>query len=465
MFKKVLVANRGEIAVRIIRTLREMGIQSVAVYSTADKDSLHVQLADEAVAIGGPRAQDSYLDMNNILSAALLTGAEAIHPGYGFLSENDMFAEMVTAVGIKWIGPSSEVIALMGNKAQAREAMRKADVPVIPGSEGFVRDIEAVEAVANKIGYPILLKAAAGGGGKGMRFVYHQDELATQFADAQHEAQAAFGDDHLYVEKVMTNVRHIEMQILRDQQGNMVYLPERNCSLQRKNQKLIEETPAVGVSEHQRAELGAISKRAVDAIGYENTGTIEFLQDEAGHFYFMEMNTRIQVEHPVTEMLVNIDLVRMQILIAAGESLQVKQADLRMQGHVIEARLNAEVPETGFLPSTGTIDHLFWPNGGLGSRIDTGIYEHDQIKPYYDAMIGKVIAQDDNRTLAIQKLRRLLSETQIDGVQTNRSFQLDLLHDAHFVSGDFNTTYIEDVFLPNWQKQLEEGDDGSGTSI
>ncbi|MBM7617723.1 acetyl-CoA carboxylase biotin carboxylase subunit [Weissella uvarum] len=465
MFKKVLVANRGEIAVRIIRTLREMGIQSVAVYSTADKDSLHVKLADEAVAIGGPKTQDSYLDMNNILSAALLTGADAIHPGYGFLSENEMFAEMVTAVGIKWIGPSSDVIALMGNKAQAREAMRKAGVPVIPGSEGFVRNVAEVEAIADEVGYPILLKAAAGGGGKGMRFVYHQDELASQFNDAQNEAQAAFGDDQLYVEKVMTNVRHIEMQIMRDQAGHMVYFPERNCSLQRKNQKLIEETPAVGVSQAQRDELGAIAKKAVDAIDYENTGTIEFLEDTDGHFYFMEMNTRIQVEHPVTEMLVNLDLIRLQILVAAGEDLPVQQSDIKMNGHVIEARINAEVPEKGFLPSTGTITNLYWPNGGLGSRIDTGIYNHDKIQPFYDAMIGKVIAQDHTRDLAVRKLRRMLSEIEIDGIETNRNFQLDLLSDEHFNSGDFNTTYIEDYFLPAWQKQLEEASDGSGTSI
>lgn len=465
MFKKVLVANRGEIAVRIIRTLREMGIQSVAVYSTADKDSLHVKLADEAVAIGGPRAQDSYLDMNNILSAALLTGADAIHPGYGFLSENEMFAEMVTAVGIKWIGPSADVIALMGNKAQAREAMRKAGVPVIPGSEGFVRDVKAVELIADKIGYPILLKAAAGGGGKGMRLVYHADELQTQFTDAQHEARAAFGDDHLYVEKVMTDVRHIEMQIMRDQSDHYVYFPERNCSLQRKNQKLIEETPAVDVSEEQRANLGAIAKLAVESIDYENTGTIEFLEDAQGNFYFMEMNTRIQVEHPVTEMLVNVDLVRLQVLVAAGEALPMEQADIHMQGHVVEARINAEVPKKGFLPSTGLISDLFWPNGGLGARIDTGIYIQDRVQPYYDAMIGKVIAKDDDRTLALQKLRRLLSEVHIGGIQTNRAFQLDLLSDAHFVSGDFNTTYIEDYFLPAWQETVKEDSNGSGTSI
>lgn len=454
MFKKVLVANRGEIAVRIIRTLREMGIQSVAIYSTADADSLHVKLADEAVAVGGPRSQDSYLNMNNILSAALLTGAQAIHPGYGFLSENAMFAEMVEAVGIKWIGPRADILSLMGNKANAREAMRQAGVPVIPGSEGFVESIDEVRAVANEVGYPVLLKAAAGGGGKGMRFVYHADELADKFADAQHEAQAAFGDHRMYVEKVMTKVRHIEMQVMRDQMGNALYFPERNCSLQRHNQKLIEESPALGITAAMRKELGAIALKAIQAIDYENTGTIEFLEDQQGHFYFMEMNTRIQVEHPVTEMVTGLNLIRMQIAVAAGEALPLSQAEVPLNGHALEVRVNAEQPAKNFMPSTGTINFVFMPTGGPGVRIDSGVYAGDKIQPYYDAMIAKVLVHARTRSAALAKMRRLLDELEIDGVETNATFQRALLDDPHVMAGDFDTQYVEEVYLPTWQAQL-----------
>ena len=365
MFKKVLVANRGEIAVRIIRTLKEMGIGSVAIYSTADKDSLHVQIADEAIAVGGPKPKDSYLNMKNILSAALLSGAEAIHPGYGFLAENALFAEMVGEVGIQWIGPRPETIELMGNKANAREEMRRAGVPVIPGSEGFIRDFDEAKAVADRIGYPLLLKAAAGGGGKGMRFVYGEDELSDKFDDAQNEARAAFGDDHMYIEKVMERVRHIEMQLLRDENGHVIYLPERNCSLQRNNQKVLEESPATGVTPAMRAELGEIVTRAAQALGYVNTGTIEFLQDHEGAFYFMEMNTRIQVEHPVSEMVTGLDLIQLQIAVAAGEDLPVTQADVQVQGHAIEVRLTAEQPEKHFAPSAGTVDFVFCQLVGL----------------------------------------------------------------------------------------------------
>lgn len=457
MFKKVLVANRGEIAVRIIRTLKEMGIQSVAIYSSADSDSLHVKLADEAIKVGGPRSKDSYLNMKNIVSAALLTGAEAIHPGYGFLSENELFVEMVQAVGIKWIGPSPQVIGLMGNKANARESMRKAGVPVIPGSDGFIKDAGEAKIVANRVGYPLLLKAAAGGGGKGMRFVYTDDELADKFDDAQREAQAAFGDNHMYVEKVMENVRHIEMQIMRDQYGATVYFPERNCSLQRNNQKVMEESPALGVTPVMRAMLGEIAVKAADAIDYENTGTLEFLQDHDGNFYFMEMNTRIQVEHPVTELVSGVDLIRMQIEVAAGEHLAIAQDDVKVNGHAIEVRLNAEQPAHNFAPSAGKIDFVFLPTGGPGVRIDSAIYTGDQIQPFYDSMIGKFLTSGDNREVAIDKMKRILNELDIHGVSTNAEFQINLLEDPTVARGYFDTRYLEKEFMPRWlENQAKE---------
>lgn len=454
MFKKVLVANRGEIAVRIIRTLKEMGIGSVAIYSTADKDSLHVQIADEAIAVGGPKPKDSYLNMKNILSAALLSGAEAIHPGYGFLAENALFAEMVGEVGIQWIGPRPETIELMGNKANAREEMRRAGVPVIPGSEGFIRDFDEAKAVADRIGYPLLLKAAAGGGGKGMRFVYGEDELSDKFDDAQNEARAAFGDDHMYIEKVMERVRHIEMQLLRDENGHVIYLPERNCSLQRNNQKVLEESPATGVTPAMRAELGEIVTRAAQALSYVNTGTIEFLQDHEGAFYFMEMNTRIQVEHPVSEMVTGLDLIQLQIAVAAGEDLPVTQADVQVQGHAIEVRLTAEQPEKHFAPSAGTVDFVFLPTGGPGIRIDSALFNGDKIQPFYDSMIGKLIVHGADRTQAMAKMRRIVDETVVRGVATSRAFQQALLADPQVQRGEFDTRYLESDFLPRWLDSL-----------
>jgi len=454
VFKKVLVANRGEIAVRIIRTLKEMGIGSVAIYSTADKDSLHVQIADEAIAVGGPKPKDSYLNMKNILSAALLSGAEAIHPGYGFLAENALFAEMVGEVGIQWIGPRPETIELMGNKANAREEMRRAGVPVIPGSEGFIRDFDEAKAVADRIGYPLLLKAAAGGGGKGMRFVYGEDELSDKFDDAQNEARAAFGDDHMYIEKVMERVRHIEMQLLRDENGHVIYLPERNCSLQRNNQKVLEESPATGVTPAMRAELGEIVTRAAQALGYVNTGTIEFLQDHEGAFYFMEMNTRIQVEHPVSEMVTGLDLIRLQIAVAAGEDLPVTQADVQVQGHAIEVRLTAEQPEKHFAPSAGTVDFVFLPTGGPGIRIDSALFNGDKIQPFYDSMIGKLIVHGADRAQAMAKMRRIVDETVVRGVATSRAFQQALLADPQVQRGEFDTRYLESDFLPRWLDSL-----------
>ena len=454
MFKKVLVANRGEIAVRIIRTLKEMGIGSVAIYSTADKDSLHVQIADEAIAVGGPKPKDSYLNMKNILSAALLSGAEAIHPGYGFLAENALFAEMVGEVGIKWIGPRPETIELMGNKANAREEMRRAGVPVIPGSEGFIRDFDEAKTVADRIGYPLLLKAAAGGGGKGMLFVYGEDELSDKFDDAQNEARAAFGDDHMYIEKVMERVRHIEMQLLRDENGHVIYLPERNCSLQRNNQKVLEESPATGVTPAMRAELGDIVTRAAQALGYVNTGTIEFLQDHEGAFYFMEMNTRIQVEHPVSEMVTGLDLIKLQIAVAAGEDLPVTQDDVQVQGHSIEVRLTAEQPENHFAPSAGTVDFVFLPTGGPGIRIDSALFNGDKIQPFYDSMIGKLIVHGADRAQAMAKMSRIVDETVIRGVATSRAFQQALLADPQVQRGEFDTRYLESDFLPRWLDSL-----------
>lgn len=456
MFKKVLVANRGEIAVRIIRTLREMGIASVAVYSTADKDSLHVQIADEAIAVGGVKPTDSYLNMKNILSAALLTGSEAIHPGYGFLSENALFAEMVGEVGIKWIGPRPDTIELMGNKANAREEMRQAGVPVIPGSDGFIRDFSEAKVVADRIGYPLLLKAAAGGGGKGMRFVYSEDELSDKFDDAQNEARLSVGDDQMYIEKVMEHVRHIEMQLLRDENGHVVYLPERDCSLQRKNQKVLEESPAVGVTPEMRAYLGDIVTKAAQAIRYENTGTIEFLQDHEGNFYFMEMNTRIQVEHPVTEMVTNLDLIRLQIEVAAGQDLPITQDDIQVNGHSIEVRLTAERPESNFAPSAGTVDLVFLPTGGPGVRIDSALFVGDKVQPFYDSMIGKLVVKADTREQAVQKIHRIVDETVVHGIFTSLNFQKALLEDSHVQRGEFDTRYLETEFLPRWTESLSE---------
>ncbi|CAK8054433.1 acetyl-CoA carboxylase biotin carboxylase subunit [Eupransor demetentiae] len=456
MFKKVLVANRGEIAVRIIRSLKEMGIATVAIYSTADKDSLHVSIADEAICVGGPKPTDSYLNMKNVLSAALLTGAEAIHPGYGFLSENSLFADMVGEVGIKWIGPRPETIDLMGNKEHAREEMRKANVPVIPGSEGYIHSADEAKKVADEIGYPILLKAASGGGGRGMRFVFTPDELADKFDNAQSEARIAYGDEHMYVEKVMTHVRHIEMQVLRDQAGHVLCLPERNCSLQRRNQKVMEESPAASVTPEMREELMDIVTKAVNAIDYENTGTIEFLQDQEGKFYFMEMNTRLQVEHTVTEMVTGLDLVRLQVMVAAGEDLPLAQKDMKMMGHAVEMRVNAEKTEMNFAPSAGKVDFVYLPIGGPGVRIDSALYSGDTIQPFYDSMIAKLVAHDETRREALTKLERMVDETQVVGVSTSQPFQKALLLDENVLNDRFDTKYLEDNFLPRWEKEISE---------
>lgn len=442
MFKKVLVANRGEIALHIVRTLKEMAIPSVSVYSKADASSLHVQLADEAVCIGGNRPQESYLNMQNILSAAIGTGCDAIHPGYGFLSENSQFAEMCEACGITFIGPSSNVIAQMGDKSQAKISMQAAVVPLIPGSAGPLADFEQAEEIAAQVGYPVMLKAVAGGGGKGIRFVESAEQLADSYAQAQLEAAGAFGNDQLYLEKIMLNVKHIEVQIFRDQFGNAVYFPERDCSMQRFKQKVIEETPCQLITEAQRQQLGAIALKAAEQINYVNTGTVEFLMDEAHQFYFLEMNTRIQVEHPVTEMVTGIDLVQEQINVAAGLPLSFTQADVQSRGYALECRLNAEDPANHFAPSAGTINYLYLPAGNLGVRIDTHLYSGYAISPFYDAMIAKLITWGATREIAIAKMRRLLSELIVSGIQTNAQFQQMLLIDPVFLDGTVTTDYL-----------------------
>lgn len=456
MFSKVLVANRGEIAVRIIRSLKELGIKSVAIYSTVDRESLHVQLADEAVCVGTARPQDSYLNMKNILAAAIGTGAEAIHPGFGFLSENSQFVEMCEAVGITFIGPNSEIIDLMGNKANAREQMQKSGVPVIPGSEGFIETVEEAKEVANKVGYPILLKAAAGGGGKGIRKVNDDNELTSLFEEAKREAQVSFGDKRMYLEKIMTNVKHIEVQIFRDKQGNVVYFPERDCSVQRNKQKMIEESPCLLITEEQRKELGNIAIKAANAINYVNTGTIEFLMDSQHNFYFMEMNTRIQVEHTVTEMVTGIDLVKAQVKVASGENLPFSQDDIQINGSAIECRINAEDPSKNFMPQVGKVRYLYFPVGNLGMRIDSDLYAGWEITPFYDSMIAKVISLGQDRHEAIEKVKRLLSEMLITGVKTNQSFYLDILKDKNFLDGKVTTEYLEQNFLPKWKEEHKD---------
>ena len=457
MFSKVLIANRGEIAVRIIRACRELGIQTVAVYSEADADALHTQLADEAICIGPAKAVDSYLNVQQVLSAAIVTKAEAIHPGFGFLSENSRFASMCEECNIVFIGPKSETIDAMGNKINARRLMQEAKVPVIPGSEGVLSTVEEALSVADKIGYPVMLKAAAGGGGKGIRKVMTKEELPQHFASAQQEAAAAFGNDEMYLEKIIYPARHIEVQILGDHYGNVIHLGERDCSLQRNNQKVLEESPSVVISSANRADLGAAAVRAAKAVNYENAGTIEFLMDESGAFYFMEMNTRIQVEHPVTEMVTGVDLVKKQIEIAAGEPLGLEQNNIKFQGHAIECRINAENPAFHFAPSPGTIENLLLPAGGMGLRVDSAVYSGYKIPPYYDSMIAKVIVHGDTRFEALMKMQRALSEIVTDGVVTNAEFQMDLISHPAVIAGDYTTAFLQEEFLPNWTPETEIG--------
>lgn len=425
MFDKILIANRGEIAVRIIRACREMGIKTVAVFSEPDREALHTQLADEAVCIGSAKVGDSYLDMNNIISAAVEKQAQAIHPGFGFLSENSMFAGVCKDCNIKFIGPKGSVIDALGNKANARQMMINAGVPVIPGSDGILADVEQAYEMADKLGYPVIVKASAGGGGKGIRIVRKKEELKEAFLSAQSETKAAFGDDSMYMEKLIEGARHVEVQILGDSFGNVIHLGERDCSLQRKNQKVLEETPCEVLSESTRAKICDSAVRAAKAAGYENAGTIEFLYDEdSDKYYFMEMNTRVQVEHPITEMVTGVDIVKEQIRIAAGEKLLYTQDDIKISGHAIECRINAENPSRNFAPCPGTIDYLLMPSGGLGLRVDSAIYQGYEIPPYYDSMLAKVIVHGRDRDEAIAKMKRALYEFIIEGVDTN----LSLIH-------------------------------------
>ncbi|HDI3121509.1 acetyl-CoA carboxylase biotin carboxylase subunit [Clostridium botulinum] len=448
MFKKILVANRGEIAVRIIRACREMGIETVAIYSEADKDALHVQLADEAVCIGPPSSKDSYLNMYNIISATVLTGSQAIHPGFGFLSENSKFANMCKDCNIVFIGPDSETIDKVGNKSNARDIMIRAGVPVIPGSNGVIHNEEEALNIAEEIGYPVVVKASAGGGGRGIRIVHSKENMIKAFNTAKSEAKGAFGDDSMYVEKFIKNPRHIEFQILGDNYGNIIHLGERDCSLQRRNQKVLEEAPSPRMNEELRKRMGDVAIKAAKAVEYKNAGTIEFLLDEDGSFYFMEMNTRIQVEHPITEMVTGVDILKEQIKIAYGEKLNIKQKDIKIQGHAIECRINAEDYKNGFRPCPGKIENLYIP-GGLGVRLDSSVYLGYTIPPYYDSMIGKLIAYGRNREETIQIMKRALGEFIIEGVNTNIDFQFIILEDENFIKGEYTTKYIEKMLTDN----------------
>lgn len=448
MFDKILIANRGEIAVRIIRACREMGIKTVAVFSEPDREAFHTQLADEAVCIGSAKVSDSYLDMNNIISAAVEKQAQAIHPGFGFLSENSMFAGVCKDCNIKFIGPKGSVIDALGNKANARQMMINAGVPVIPGSDGILADVEQAYEMADKLGYPVIVKASAGGGGKGIRIVRKKEELKEAFLSAQSETKAAFGDDSMYMEKLIEGARHVEVQILGDSFGNVIHLGERDCSLQRKNQKVLEETPCEVLSESTRAKICDSAVRAAKAAGYENAGTIEFLYDEdSDKYYFMEMNTRVQVEHPITEMVTGVDIVKEQIRIAAGEKLLYTQDDIKISGHAIECRINAENPSRNFAPCPGTIDYLLMPSGGIGLRVDSAIYQGYEIPPYYDSMLAKVIVHGRDRDEAIAKMKRALYEFIIEGVDTNIEYQNKILNNKQFEKCQYNTSFLENVKL------------------
>ena len=446
MFKKVLVANRGEIAVRIIRACKELGILTVAVYSEIDKEALHTQIADEAICIGPYPAKDSYLNIKNILSACVLTGADAIHPGFGFLSENSKFAKMCKECNIKFIGPDYTSIELMGNKAKARELMKKAQVPVVPGFEGIIKDEKHALTIAKEIGYPIMIKASAGGGGKGIRIAKNDEEFKKGYNTAKAESLACFGDDTLYIEKFIEKPRHIEFQILADEYGNVVHLGERECSLQRKNQKVLEEAPSSVLNEKLRREMGEVAKRAAKACNYKNAGTIEFLLDKDNNYYFMEMNTRIQVEHPITEMVTGVDLLKEQLKIASCESLNFTQEDVEIKGHAIECRINAEDPENDFRPCPGLINELYIP-GGLGIRLDSAIYCGYKIPHCYDSMLAKLISYGKDREEAITRMKRALSEFGVGGVKTNIEFQYSILEMEEFLKGEYDTSFLENKMV------------------
>lgn len=454
MANKILIANRGEIAVRIIRACKELGVGSVAVYSKVDQSSLHVKLADEAICVGEAHSAESYLHINNIISAALSTGCNAIHPGYGFLSENEKFVSIVEKCNLNFIGPSSDAISKLGNKALAKQIAKDAGIPVVEGSNGIVETLEDAIVIANRIGYPLLIKAVSGGGGKGISLITNQQDLETLFNRTCQEALANFGDSSVYIEKFIESPRHIEMQILADKYGNAVYLGERDCSIQRRNQKMIEESPSPFVNEKLRKELGEASVRLAKAVKYENAGTVEFIVDKNGKYYFIEMNTRIQVEHPVTEMVTGIDIVKEQLRIAFGNELSFRQEDIKINGYALECRINAEDPNHEFRPSPGLIKNLVLP-GGPGVRIDTHIYSSYVVPPYYDSMLAKLIVHAPTRREAIRKMRSSLEQLMIDGIKTNLEMQYVIMYNTDFVRGVYDTgfmkTFLEIFRMNNYE--------------
>ena len=443
MFQKVLIANRGEIALRVIRACRELGVKTVAVHSTADAESLHVQFADEAVCVGPPPSKDSYLNIRALMSAAEVTGCDAIHPGYGFLSENPGFAEIVEKLGMKFIGPRSEMLRLMGNKVAARNFAEQSGLPLLPGARGVLKDGDEAEAIAREIGYPVILKAAAGGGGRGMKIVREGGDVRRAFEQASTEALSAFGDGSMYLERYVEEPRHIELQMAADEHGNIVHLGERECSVQRRHQKIVEESPSPAVTPELRREMGEVALEAMRSIGYNNVGTIEFLMDEKGRYYFMEMNTRIQVEHPVTEQVYGLDLVRLQIRLAAGEKMPLKQEQITPKFHAIECRVNAEDPLT-FAPSPGNITGYHQP-GGYGVRVDTMAFEHYRVQPYYDSLVAKLICWGDSRDVALSRARRALDEYVVEGIKTNIPFLRRVLADRRFEVGKYDTRLVEQI--------------------
>lgn len=450
MLKKILIANRGEIAVRIIRACRELGIRTVAVYSEIDKNSLHKELADEAVCIGPAPSNKSYLNVKAIIEAACLTGCDGIHPGYGFLSENSSFAKMCDEIGIKFIGPTYKMIELMGNKSKAKETMKNSGVPVVPGSDGLVDNVLEAIKVALRIGYPVILKASSGGGGKGIRIAYNEKELVKFYDLVRQEAKISFNDDSIYIEKFIENPRHIEVQVMADEHGNVIHLGERDCTVQRNNQKMLEETPSGVITDKLRQKMGKITVNALKEIGYSNVGTIEYLLDKNKDFYFMEMNTRVQVEHPITETITGVDIIKEQLRIASGEKLKYKQDDIKFTGHSLEARINAENPYKNFMPCPGEIKELHIP-GGNGVRIDTAIYPGYKIPPTYDSMIAKIIVHGKDRNESIAKMKSALGEFVIDGISTNIDFLYKILEDEDFISNNYDTSFIAKKFANKLQ--------------
>ena len=458
MFKRILIANRGEIAVRVFRACRELEIEPVVVYSQADREALHVQLAEQAYCIGPARSADSYLNVNAILTVAQAAGCDAIHPGYGFLSENADFADACEAAGITFIGPSGDVIRAMGNKAAARKLMQSAGVPVVPGSDGAVDTAEQARALADSIGYPVLIKASAGGGGRGMRRVYEPEQLIPLFEEARSESLACFGSGEMYLEKLIVNPRHIEFQIMADGQGHVIQLGDRDCSIQRRNQKLLEESPSKALTPELRERMGAAAVKAAKAVGYENAGTVEFLLDpDREHFYFMEMNTRIQVEHGVTELVTGVDLVRQQLRIASGLALRLRQEDVTLQGHAIECRINAEDPVQGFRPCPGRVDFLHFP-GGPGVRVDSCLYSGCELSPYYDSMAAKILAYAPTRMETIRRMRRCLEEFTLEGFPTNAELSYQILYHPEFILGECTTAFLDEHLseLLEFSRKLSE---------